>query len=133
AADAEAAALADGAEVTPPRAAGPTPRTSKTAQATRMPTRASAVQRCMRSGPYHSFGFWWGSVLASPVSDRRSRGATGRRSSFDPRRGQRRERRGRAMVKVECQGCQAPYQIDERRIPPTGLKMRCPKCGTSVL
>ena len=37
------------------------------------------------------------------------------------------------MVKVECEGCQSPYQIDERRIPPTGLKMRCPKCGTSVL
>src|SRR5690348_8345046 len=37
------------------------------------------------------------------------------------------------MVKVECEGCKAPYEIDERRIPATGLKMRCPKCGTSVL
>ncbi len=37
------------------------------------------------------------------------------------------------MVKVECHGCSAPYQIDERRIPPSGLKMRCPKCGTSLL
>src|SRR5580704_18213953 len=37
------------------------------------------------------------------------------------------------MVKVECDGCKAPYQIDERRIPPTGLKMRCPKCGTNLL
>jgi predicted Zn finger-like uncharacterized protein len=37
------------------------------------------------------------------------------------------------MVKVECHGCSAPYQIDERRIPPAGLKMRCPKCGTSLL
>src|SRR5690349_13496789 len=37
------------------------------------------------------------------------------------------------MVKVECDGCKAPYQIDERRIPPAGLKMRCPKCGTSLL
>ncbi len=36
------------------------------------------------------------------------------------------------MVKVECPGCQAPYEIDERRIPASGLKMRCPKCGTSV-
>ena len=36
------------------------------------------------------------------------------------------------MVKVACPGCQAPYEIDERRIPPSGLKMRCPKCGTSV-
>src|SRR5262245_16276181 len=37
------------------------------------------------------------------------------------------------MVKVECNGCNSPYQVDERRIPPTGLKMRCPKCGTSIL
>lgn len=37
------------------------------------------------------------------------------------------------MVKVECEGCKAPYEIDERRIPASGLKMRCPKCGTSVL
>jgi cellulose synthase operon protein C len=35
------------------------------------------------------------------------------------------------MFKVECPGCQAPYQVDERRVPPRGLKMRCPKCGTS--
>jgi predicted Zn finger-like uncharacterized protein len=38
-----------------------------------------------------------------------------------------------SMVKVECDGCKAPYQIDEKRIPPTGLKMRCPKCGTNLL
>lgn len=37
------------------------------------------------------------------------------------------------MVKVECHGCQSPYEIEERRIPPAGLKMRCPKCGTSIL
>lgn len=37
------------------------------------------------------------------------------------------------MVKVECDGCKAPYQIDETRIPPTGLRMRCPKCGTNLL
>lgn len=35
------------------------------------------------------------------------------------------------MFKVECPGCRAPYQVDERRVPPSGLKMRCPKCGTS--
>lgn len=35
------------------------------------------------------------------------------------------------MFKVECLGCKAPYQVDERRVPATGLKMRCPKCGTS--
>jgi predicted Zn finger-like uncharacterized protein len=33
------------------------------------------------------------------------------------------------MLKVECESCKAPYQIDERRVPPAGLKMRCPKCG----
>ena len=38
-----------------------------------------------------------------------------------------------SMVKVECDGCRAPYQIDEKRIPPAGLKMRCPKCGTNLL
>src|SRR5580693_2464264 len=37
------------------------------------------------------------------------------------------------MVKVECDGCKAPYQIDEKRIPAAGLKMRCPKCGTNLL
>ncbi len=35
------------------------------------------------------------------------------------------------MFKVDCPGCNAPYQVDERRVPQTGLKMRCPKCGTS--
>jgi predicted Zn finger-like uncharacterized protein len=37
------------------------------------------------------------------------------------------------MVKVECDGCKSLYQVDERRIPPAGLKMRCPKCGKSLL
>jgi predicted Zn finger-like uncharacterized protein len=37
------------------------------------------------------------------------------------------------MLKVECESCKAPYQIDERRVPLTGLKMRCPKCGHSFL
>ena len=37
------------------------------------------------------------------------------------------------MLKVECESCRAPYQIDERRVPATGLKMRCPKCGHSFV
>jgi len=37
------------------------------------------------------------------------------------------------MFKVECESCKAPYQIDERRVPSAGLKMRCPKCGHSFL
>ena len=36
-------------------------------------------------------------------------------------------------MKVDCESCRAPYQIDERRIPPAGLKMRCPKCGHSFV
>ncbi|MDI1478529.1 tetratricopeptide repeat protein [Polyangium sp. y55x31] len=38
-----------------------------------------------------------------------------------------------SMVKVECDSCRSPYQVEERRIPATGLKMRCSKCGTSLL
>ena len=37
------------------------------------------------------------------------------------------------MVKVECDSCKSPYQVEERRIPATGLKMRCSKCGSSLL
>src|SRR6266566_6969837 len=37
------------------------------------------------------------------------------------------------MFKVECEGCKAPYQVDERRVPQTGLRMRCPQCGTSFV
>jgi predicted Zn finger-like uncharacterized protein len=37
------------------------------------------------------------------------------------------------MLQVECESCKAPYQIDERRVPPAGLKMRCPKCGHSFM
>src|SRR5579883_3077241 len=37
------------------------------------------------------------------------------------------------MFKVECESCKAPYQIDERRVPSAGLKMRCPKCGHSFV
>ena len=33
------------------------------------------------------------------------------------------------MLRVECEQCKSPYQVDERRIPAAGLKMRCPKCG----
>lgn len=37
------------------------------------------------------------------------------------------------MLKVECESCKAPYQIDERRVPAGGMKMRCPKCGHSFM
>ena len=35
------------------------------------------------------------------------------------------------MIKVQCPSCTAPYDLDERRLPQSGLKMRCPKCGAS--
>lgn len=35
------------------------------------------------------------------------------------------------MFEVSCPSCRAKYPVDERRVPPTGLKMRCPKCGES--
>lgn len=37
------------------------------------------------------------------------------------------------MVKVECDGCKSTYEVEERRIPAAGLKMRCAKCGKSLL
>jgi predicted Zn finger-like uncharacterized protein len=37
------------------------------------------------------------------------------------------------MIKVECESCSAPYELDPRRIPDKGMKMRCPKCGTSFM
>lgn len=37
------------------------------------------------------------------------------------------------MIKVECTSCKNPYDLDEKRLPATGLRMRCPKCGVSFL
>lgn len=37
------------------------------------------------------------------------------------------------MINVQCDGCKSPYQVDERRVPASGLKMRCSKCGNSIL
>ncbi len=37
------------------------------------------------------------------------------------------------MIKVACISCEHPYELDERRLPASGLKMRCPKCGTTFL
>ncbi|RLB50012.1 MAG: hypothetical protein DRJ42_19790 [Deltaproteobacteria bacterium] len=35
------------------------------------------------------------------------------------------------MIKVECPSCSAPYDLDERRLPASGVKMRCPKCAST--
>lgn len=37
------------------------------------------------------------------------------------------------MFEVQCQGCQSPFEVDERRVPRNGMQMRCPKCNTSFL
>jgi cellulose synthase operon protein C len=37
------------------------------------------------------------------------------------------------MIKVECVSCKSPYDVDERRIPDKGMKMRCPKCNASFM
>src|SRR5215467_2347595 len=37
------------------------------------------------------------------------------------------------IIRVECDGCRAPYQVDDKRIPPAGLRMRCPKCSTTFV
>ncbi|WP_394826405.1 tetratricopeptide repeat protein [Pendulispora albinea] len=33
------------------------------------------------------------------------------------------------MLRVECEKCNTSYQVDERRVPETGLPMRCTKCN----
>lgn len=33
-------------------------------------------------------------------------------------------------MQVACPACTAEYPVNERRLPATGLKMRCPKCGS---
>ncbi len=37
------------------------------------------------------------------------------------------------MITVACISCSQQYPLDERRLPATGLKMKCPKCGTAFL
>jgi len=37
------------------------------------------------------------------------------------------------MLRVECENCKTPSQVDERKVPRTGLTMRCPKCGHNYL
>jgi predicted Zn finger-like uncharacterized protein len=33
------------------------------------------------------------------------------------------------MLQVSCPSCSAEYPLDAKRLPPKGLKMRCPQCG----
>jgi len=62
------------------------------------------------------------------------------RLTGEGRSADRKERRRIARVRREAalarrepgRKLELPYQIDERRVPPAGLKMRCPKCGYSI-
>ena len=36
-----------------------------------------------------------------------------------------------SMLNVQCPSCSAPYSLSEKRVPANGMKMRCPKCGSS--
>lgn len=35
------------------------------------------------------------------------------------------------MIKVDCPSCASNYDLDERRLPSSGMNMRCPKCSAS--
>ena len=35
------------------------------------------------------------------------------------------------MIHVRCVGCQGAFEVDERRIPKSGMRVRCSKCGGS--
>src|SRR5438309_1921038 len=35
------------------------------------------------------------------------------------------------MIQVRCESCQATFELDERRIPKNGMRVRCPRCSAS--
>ena len=35
---------------------------------------------------------------------------------------------GRRRVKISCPNCAAAYELDDSRVPPAGLSIKCPKC-----
>ena len=35
-------------------------------------------------------------------------------------------------MKVKCPGCSADFAVDDNRIPPQGLQVRCPKCFKAI-
>src|SRR2546427_2925552 len=37
-------------------------------------------------------------------------------------------RGGRRLVKISCPSCSAAYELDDGRVPPSGLNIKCPKC-----
>jgi predicted Zn finger-like uncharacterized protein len=36
------------------------------------------------------------------------------------------------MIQVRCPSCEATFDTDERRIPKSGMRARCPRCGSSI-
>src|SRR5256884_9591596 len=39
-----------------------------------------------------------------------------------------RTRRNGRVVKISCPNCSAAYELDDSRVPPAGLSIKCPKC-----
>src|SRR2546429_866574 len=39
-----------------------------------------------------------------------------------------RTRRNGRVVKISCPNCAAAYELDDSRVPPAGLSIKCPKC-----
>lgn len=36
-------------------------------------------------------------------------------------------------MKVQCEKCKAEYEIDESRVPPEGLQIKCPRCSATFI
>ncbi len=36
-------------------------------------------------------------------------------------------------MKVQCEKCRAEYEIDESRVPPEGLQIKCPRCSATFI
>ena len=33
-------------------------------------------------------------------------------------------------MRIQCPNCPAAYELDDSRVPPAGLSIKCPKCKT---
>src|SRR5439155_12291041 len=39
-------------------------------------------------------------------------------------------RSGAKSMRIQCPNCPAAYELDDGRVPPSGLSIKCPKCKT---
>ena len=39
-------------------------------------------------------------------------------------------RRLLSTMRIQCPNCPAAYELDDGRVPPAGLSIKCPKCKT---